>query len=292
MPTAGFHHVTAIARSPQKNIDFYCGILGLRLLKATVNFDDPSVYHFYFGARPEPGNALTFFAYENAAQGIAGVGQAVSLSFETGGLRHWQERLAAAAIDFHTGEEFGEPVLRLSDDNGLPLKIIETNRGGKELSRIGAVELWEPSASEFLTDFFGFRQVACEGGRTRYLSENGCRLDVGTARPRGRIAAGSFHHVAFRAFDEAEQLKYREQLLKRGFNVSPVMERDYFRSIYFREPGGVLFEIATDGPGFTIDEPEDSLGSSLKLPSWLESQRASIEKSLTPVSFHRGIERV
>ena len=237
MRTSGIHHVTAICRDPQPNADFYAGVLGLRLVKRTVNFDDPTTYHLYYGdALGRPGTILTFFPWPGAPRGTRGVGQATAVAFAvpSGALDGWIERLAERAVEF--------------DAMGLERRVAARERFRYEAPG------GEPGA---------FVDVVCAPGLRR-----------------GRIAAGTIHHVAFRAASDADQAKWRARLAGAGMNVTPVMDRRYFRSIYFREPGGVLFEIATDPPGFALDERPEALGTGLMLPEWLEPRRAYIEERL------------
>ena len=301
----GIHHITAIATDPQHNVDFYSGLLGLRLVKKTVNFDDPGTYHLYYGDETgRPGTLLTFFPWSGARRGALGSGQATStgLSVPTGSLESWSRRLAAARVP-HDDQtmRFGERVLRFADPDGMRLELVE-DEAARDLTPwsdgpLGAesavrgihsttitVDDPEPTA-ELLTGLFGARPSVTEGPRSRFRLGDaglGARVDL-LHRPRegrGRIAAGSVHHVAFRVANDDEQAQWRDAVRAAGLGVTTVQDRQYFHSIYFREPGGVLFEIATDPPGFGYDEPVERLGSALKLPPWLESERARIEERL------------
>jgi glyoxalase family protein len=308
----GIHHVTAIAGDPQANLDFYTGFLGLRLVKQTVNFDDPGTYHFYFGnGAGDAGSILTFFPFLHAAPGRAGTGMAAATAFAVpqDSLDYWIERLAAAAHDFDGPENrFGQQVVTLRDPDGLRLELVGEDSGSAPgwdggpapaehaIRHIHGVALCVEASERtrrLLTETFGYEVVGEEAGRLRLRARGGgpagivdlaCEPD----RLRGRMGAGAVHHVAFRARDDEEQQAWREQIAAQGFNVTPVLDRQYFRSIYFREPGGVLFEIATDPPGFAVDEPMDALGTSLKLPAWLEPRRQTIEASLPPVRLPGG----
>jgi glyoxalase family protein len=302
--------VTAIARDPQANLDFYTGFLGLRLVKLTVNFDDPGTYHFYFGnAAGEPGSILTFFPFVDAAPGHAGTGMADATAFAVpeASLEYWIGRLAAAAYDFEGPEDgFGEQVVTLRDPDGLPLELVGVAGsapgwdGGpvpaehaiRHLHGVALCVEASERTRRLLTETFGYEAVGEEAGRLRLRARGGAAgivdLSCEPDRLRGRRGAGTVHHVAFRARDDAEQRACREQITALGFNVTPVLDRQYFRSIYFREPGGVLFEIATDPPGFAVDEPMDALGTNLKLPGWLEPRRQDIERSLPPVRLPRA----
>ena len=308
---SGLHHVTAIATDPQQNLDFYAGLLGLRFVKRTVNFDDPGSYHFYFGdARGAPGTILTFFPWPGARRGSRGTGQieATAFTIAPSSISYWLDRLQKQNVPAEkTSARFGEEVIRFVDPDGLLLELIASSpvasvefwpdspvppehslRGFHSVS--AALEGYERTAS-LLTDSFGYRLIDQSGHRFRFAAQNdaakGRIIDLlclpdGYA---GLVAAGSVHHIAFRARDQNEQLEWREHLVGLGYNVTPVIDRTYFHSIYFREPGGVLFEIATDPPGFTLDEKMEELGNSLRLPPWMESARSQIERILPPVKL-------
>ena len=305
--TTGIHHVTAIAGEPQRNVDFYAGLLGLRLVKKTVNFDDPGTYHLYYGdGAGTPGSIMTFFPWPGAPHGRIGSGQltVTSFSIPAASLGYWTERLVENGVRFEKPEErFGETVLRFSDPDGLRLELVaaeEDNRAGWADGPAAAenavrgfdhvtLAVADPSrTAELMTDSLGFRQSGGTEGRTRYEAGEGGpgnTVDVADATgfPRGTMGVGTVHHVAFRAPDDETQLELREKVASLGYNVTPVLDRNYFRSIYFREPGGVLFEIATDPPGFTVDEDPEHLGENLKLPPWLESRRDQLEEVLPPL---------
>jgi glyoxalase family protein len=310
----GLHHVTAIASDPQPNLDFYVGLLGLRLVKRTVNFDDPGTYHFYFGdARGTPGTILTFFSWPGARRGHRGVGQieATSFAISQDSAGYWLDRFKEQHVTAEkTPARFGEEVIRFTDPDGLMLELIASDSNGKTESWIDSIVPTEHSLRGFhsvsaalegyertaklLTESFGYRLVEESGNRFRFAapSESGSGrivdlLCMPDGRP-GAIAAGSVHHIAFRAKDDAEQLQWREHLVELGYNVTPVIDRTYFHSIYFREPGGILFEIATVPPGFTLDETIDELGSKLRLPPWMESTRSQIERVLPPIKLPDG----
>ncbi len=311
---AGLHHVTAIAGDPQENVDFYAGILGLRLVKKTVNFEDPGSYHLYYGdAAGNPGTIMTFFTWPGASRGRAGTGQvsATSFSVPEDSLGYWTERLVEHGVRFAKPERrFDETVLAFEDHDGLAVEIV-AGPGREEgeawtaspvpvehaIRGIPGVTLSEQSGEvteNILTRLLGFEKVGEEDGRTRYLSSSpgGSFADV-LALPEGtpgQTAVGTTHHVAWRAPDDETEKLWHEEIEARGLYVTPVLDRNYFHSIYFREPGGVLFEIATDPPGFAVDEDPDHLGESLKLPPWLERRRAEIERSLPPI--HPPRERV
>ena len=305
----GLHHVTAIASDPQRNLDFYVGLLGLRFVKRTVNFDDPASYHFYFGdARGTPGTILTFFPWPGARRGHRGVGQieATAFAISPDSVGYWLDRFKEQHVTAEkTSERFGEEVIRFTDPDGLLLELIAADSPGKveswttgpvsaEHSLRGfhsvsaALEGYERTA-QLLTESFGYDLAKESGNRFRFVapSESGpgrivdllCMPDSRA----GHVAAGSVHHIAFRAKDDHEQLQWREHLVELGYNVTPVMDRTYFHSIYFREPGGILFEIATEPPGFTLDEKLEELGTHLRVPPWLESARTQIERILPPI---------
>lgn len=296
-PILGIHHVTAIAGDPQANLDFYAGVLGLRLVKVTVNFDDPGTYHFYYGdASGNPGSILSFFPYAGGERGRIGAGQvaAVSLGVPAGSFGFWNERLSGAGV--RSALEDG-PALSFADPDGLALRLVEANlsiadawQGSpvpaeRAITRIAGIEILEQSAVgtiALLENEMGY--VREPGGQRHVLDDSFVEVQTDSTARMGRVAVGSIHHVAFRVADDPAQIKWHGHLADRGFHVSPVMDRDYFHSIYFREPGGVLFELATDSPGFTIDEPFESLGTRLQLPGWLEHQRSHIEEALPKIS--------
>jgi len=310
-PIAGIHHVTAMASDPQANVDFYTGVLGLRLVKKTVNFDDPGTYHLYYGDEVgHPGTIMTFFPWPMARRGVQGAGQATVTSFAVpeGSLGFWTERLARLGVTFDgVKTRFDEEVLTLLDPDGLRLELVARADGRPgwadgpvpaehAVRGFDGVTLteWNLDVTQnVLAGTLGFRRVGEEGDRVRFeaASGEGSRVDVlaSPSAARGRVSAGTVHHVAFRAADEADQLAWRHAVDESGLYVTPVLDRQYFRSIYFREPGGVLFEIATDPPGFTWDEPVESLGSGLKLPPWLEESRSRIEAALPPVETHQTV---
>ena len=312
LPCPGLHHVTAICGDAQANANFYAGTLGLRLVKRTVNFDDPGSYHLYYGdGAGRPGSLLTFFAWPGARRGRPGTGQvaAVTLAVSAVSLDFWGERLTARGVAVHSlPERFGERVLAFTDPDGMPLELAGSAAAdaafgptpGSEipvehgLRGVRAVTLSEREAvgtTALLTDHFGYGPADTAGDRTRLVPADATvgvsavDLLVQPDAPVGHVAVGSVHHVAFRARDDAEQAAWRAELAAADLGVSPVMDRTYFHSIYFREPGGVLFEVATDGPGFAVDEPLAELGRTLRLPPGLENHRATIESALTPLTL-------
>ncbi len=310
----GLHHVTAIASDPQRNIDFYAGLLGLRLVKKTVNFDDPSAYHLYYGDETgSPGSILTFFYWPGGAgRGRVGAGQVTRLSFSVpaASLNFWENRLQRHGVAAARVRRLGEEVLTFQDPDGIPVELVEVPTdvrtgwmggviaGDRALRGLHTTEitLRDSSATEkLLVDVMGFRRLAREGDRTRYevgAGGSGAYLDVIIAggASRGLGGVGTVHHIAFRVADDAGERALQTQLAAAGHVVSPVRDRSYFRSIYYREPGGVLFEIATDIPGFAHDEPVATLGTALRLPAEFERFRADIEASLPPLHPARRYE--
>jgi glyoxalase family protein len=303
--TEGIHHITAVASSANDNLTFYRKVMGLQLVKKTVNFDDPYTYHFYY-ADPAgtPGTILTFFPWENIPHGKTGAGMITTVSFciPAASLNYWAERLAAHRIHTKKNERFGELLLKFSDPHGLELELIgsgtESMTERPEKSPVparhaivgfhSATAMVHPSSDphDLLVDGLGLALQHREGNRSRYRSHGeqgqGRIFDVvldGTA-DSGRPGAGTVHHIAFRAPDKQVQRLWRQHLQNMGYPVTPVRDRNYFRSIYFTTPGGVLFEIATDPPGFAVDEPMGQLGRSLKLPAVYEPMRSQIESRL------------
>ncbi len=303
MRSAGIHHITAIAGDPQRNLDFYTQALGLRLVKRTVNFDDPGSYHFYFGDDiGSPGTIMTFFPWPGARGGARGSGQVTTVSFAIprNSMAFWKERLRATHVIAEEIEgRFGSNALRFLDADGLQLELVasanEESSSERDVRGFAAptLEVRNPEKTQkLLTEILGFEFVAEENNRRRFRgsgSNASAEIDlVSSEAGFGQIAAGTVHHIAFRAADDDEQLKVREQLVARGLNVTPVIDRQYFHSIYFREPNGILFEIATDGPGFLIDEPADALGETLKLPPIYESKRNEIERVLPTIHLRHS----
>ncbi len=304
----GIHHVTALTADAQKNIDFYTGVLGLRMIKVTVNFDDPTTYHLYYGDESgRPGSAMTFFAWPGARRGRVGPPQVTVTGFAVpaAALDYWRERLKERGVNGLTEEDrFDDKVLSFRDPDDMRLEIVATREPGGDAPAGGPIppdfairgfhgvtiaELGPDPTIALLSGVMGFREEATDNGRTRYRAEGGSpyasAVDIVkvSTESRGFNGAGTVHHVAFRVPDDAQQTAWQSEIGQRGLAVSPVMNRCYFHSIYFREPGGVLFEIATDGPGFTLDESPESLGQALQLPPWMESDRAELEKVLPPL---------
>ncbi len=282
----GLHHITGFAGDAQRTLDFYARFMGMRLVKRTVNFDDPATYHFYFGdARGTPGSLLTFFPWPTAPVPRISSGQiaAASLSVPKDSLQDWVDRARQVGIArSEGGQRFGEDWISLCDPAGLTIELIAAGISDLRLHSATLRESDIERTAAFLKDVLGFAPVATENGRARFqLNEATIDLIATPSAPRGRLSAGMVHHVALRVADDAAQLAWREKLKQAGVHVTRVIDRRYFRSIYFREPSGALFEIATDGPGFFVDEAE--LGSALRLPPWLESVRESIERRLPAV---------
>ncbi len=305
----GLHHITAIAGNAKRTLEFYTKILGLRLVKKTVNFDDPGTYHFYFGdEKGTPGGILTFFPWEGMRQGNAGTGMATEIGYSIplDSFEFWSDRLKHYQVKYDEIEEkFGEKYLSFRDPDGLKLKLIvpstSDNRKPWETEEVNAAMATKgfhsvtlmlknvtPTA-KILTDILGYQLIKQDGINYRFATEaveNASIVDIIEAPSvaHGIVAAGTNHHVAFRVKDDNILMDYREKIERFGLNVTPKIDRDYFFSIYFREPGGVLFELATDNPGFTRDEPLSELGTHLKLPRQYEDSRKEIEKVLPLLS--------
>jgi glyoxalase family protein len=305
----GIHHITAISGNAQRNYDFYTKVLGLKFVKKTVNFDDPYTYHFYYGNEiAEPGTLLTFFPWENITVGRRGIGQATEIQFSVpkGSFDFWMNRIKEHNVLYNKpADRFNESYLVVLDPDGLKLELVISEEEDKRQPFINGGVPAEAAIKGFynttltlnnidktakiLTDVFGYKLVDEKVNRFRFAAasnENARYIDL-VAVPgehMGLVAGGSVHHIAFRAKDDEEQMIFREILANRGYNITPQIDRMYFKSVYFREPGGVLFEIATDPPGMTVDETVDKLGTSLKLPPMYESKRAEIEKHLPELS--------
>jgi glyoxalase family protein len=283
----GIHHVTAICSDAQRNVDFYAGVLGMRLVKKTVNFDDPNSYHLYYGDRGgSPGTLLTFFAWPRAAKGRIGASEPIAVSFQApkGSMDWWAERLRTHEHRYqHAGR------LGVLDPDGMCVELVEGNDGGdeKSIERIHGVTLnlqdVERSSALFAEEL-GFSRV--NEGRYRVgQGRDAGYVDVQAGSGgSGMMGAGTIHHVAFRTEDDATQEEWQRHVARLGLHVSPVMDRKYFHSIYFRERSGVLFEIATDPPGMTVDEAVEHLGEELMLPARYEAARKQVEAILTPLA--------
>src|SRR5690554_3109737 len=304
----GLHHITAIAGDAQLNYNFYTKVLGLRLVKKTVNFDDPKTYHFYFGDETgSPGTILTFFPWTNVRQGRNGTGMATEIGYSVpqGSLDLWKTRFEKLNVHHDSiSERFGEKHLAFVDPDGLRLNLIESKhrdkRKGRETSEIKAdiaikgfhtVTLTLnniQATAAILNEVFGYKQVEQEGNLYRYQTdavESAALIDLlkVPGAQRGINAGGTNHHIAFKVKDEEALMEIRKKIVARGLHITEKINRDYFFSLYFREPGGVLFEIATDNPGFATDETIESLGSSLQLPDQFEPMRNEIEIGLPEI---------
>lgn len=306
----GLHHITAIAGDAKRNFDFYSKILGLRFIKKTVNFDDPGTYHFYFGDETgSAGTILTFFPWgEGIQQGRKGSGMATEIGYSVpkGSLDFWQKRFEQYNVIYNKpAEKFGEKYLTFLDPDGLKLELIESKtddtRKAWETDEVKAdvatkgfhnitltLNDIKPTAL-VLTEIFGYKLIDQDVNRYRYATdavENAAIVDLVELadEKRGLNANGTVHHVAFRVKNDEILMHFREKIEEFGLSITPQIDRQYFHSLYFREPGGVLFEIATDNPGFTVDESLEELGQNLKLPAQYESQRAAIEKHLVKIN--------
>lgn len=307
---SGIHHVTAITADGQKNIDFYTGLLGLRLVKVTVNFDDPQSYHLYYGdERGHPGTIMTFFVWPGGHRGRQGSSQVVATSFSIppSSMKFWRKRIIAggSSVD-EAPSRFGEQVLSFNDPDGIRLEMVARPSEGSHAWKAGPVpaehaihgfhgvtlseEGYEHTA-ELLTRTLGFRSMEQRENRFRFTGAAATAEIVDLLcmpdSARGMLGTGIVHHVAFRSADLDAQRQWRQVLVDHKQNVTPVIDRTYFQSIYFREPGGVLFEIATDGPGFTVDESPESLGTSLMLPKQYEKARPQLESLLPRLRLTR-----
>ncbi len=304
----GIHHVTAIAGHTQKNLDFYAGILGLRLIKQTVNFDTPEVYHLYYGDDTgNPGSILSFFPYEGLMKGRHGKGMLNTTTFSVplAAIPYWEQRFKRFDINYKSPEERfpGELVIYFEDSDGLGLELVfndndkrPPNRGGTvppehAIRGFYSVEIWEEGyerTAGLLTGQLDHVLIAEKSNRFRFAASDspGNYVDIVCSPDslKGLAGSGTVHHIAFATPGKKQQDVVRLRIIKRMLNPTPVLDRKYFTSIYFREPGGVLFEIATSGPGFTVDEPKDVLGEALKLPDQLEGRRSELEKLLAPLN--------
>jgi glyoxalase family protein len=302
---SGIHHVTAISGRADRNLDFFTRVLGLRLVKKTVNFDDPGTYHLYYGdEQGQPGSILTFFPWEHAAPGHLGVGETQETAFRipAAALGYWTHRFIEKGVPHALEKRFGESVLTFRDPDGMRFALIGVPGAESEpawsrdipaehaIRGFHGVTLLVNDAAPtaaILTDVLGFKEAAHEGALTRYRGDApiGAFVDLREAGdfPRGQFGRGSVHHIAFRAANDAAQATMAQKLVAGRMHPTEQKDRNYFRSIYFREPNGILFEIATDQPGFAVDEPASDLGRALKLPRFLEPRRAEIEAKLAPL---------
>lgn len=300
----GIHHVTAIAGNAKRNLDFYTQVLGLRLVKKTVNFDDPGTYHFYFGNEEgAPGTILTFFPWEGVVTGKRGAGQVTETAFSvpSGALDFWVRRFQKHNVTYNNpAKRLNEEYLTFIDPDGLKMELVASDKDPRKPYAEGGIDeqyairgLYNVTltvsgfekTARVLTDIFGYSSSGSEVNRYRFSSgsnEEAGIVDIVDLPPgqTGQIAGGSVHHVAFRAENNEEQLYFRNKIAEAGFSPTPPIDRDYFMAVYFREPNGILFEIATNPPGFTRDEKLAQLGKSLKLPSQYESRRQELEQIL------------
>ncbi|MDJ1009219.1 MAG: VOC family protein [Paracoccaceae bacterium] len=302
----GLHHVTSLASSAAGNNAFFTDTLGLRRVKKTVNFDAPDVYHLYYGDETgTPGTVMTYFPFPMAARGRPGVGEVGTTAFAVpkGSLGAWAERLTARGVEgLETGSRFGDDVLAFRGPDGDGFALVETaddpraawTGGGisEEMAIRGfhsaAMRLKDDAATAELLGFMGYEKVGSDGDVTRFAVPGGNAANVIDLEripgaPHAAQGAGSVHHIAFAVENRARQLEVREALLDTGYQVTPVIDRDYFWAIYFRTPGGVLFEVATNEPGFDRDEDTARLGEALKLPSQHEHLRQRLERALEPI---------
>jgi glyoxalase family protein len=303
--TMGIHHITAIVGHPQENVDFYAGVLGLRLVKQTVNFDDPGTYHLYFGNEGgKPGTIITFFTWAGARQGKIGDGQVGVTSYVVpkGSLDFWKNRLEKFNVTYTEMNRFGELYLVFDDPHGLHLEIVEREEGEANpwkfgdvtpdvaIKGFGGATLFSSQpdkTADALENVMGLERIGTEGDFVRFRSS----ADIGniidlklTPMGRGQMGVGTVHHIAWRAIDDQDQLDWKKYVSANGYGVTPVQDRNYFNAIYFREHGEILFEIATDPPGFAHDETHETMGENLMLPEQYEQHRGQIEQGLLP--FH------
>ncbi|MDA7026756.1 ring-cleaving dioxygenase [Bacillus sp. CLL-7-23] len=303
MKTKGIHHITAIVGHPQENVDFYAGVLGLRLVKQTVNFDDPGTHHLYFGNEGgTPGTIITFFPWAGACQGTIGDGQVgvTSYAVPKGALAFWKQRLGKFKVPFTKMARFGERYLAFQDPHGLQLEIVERDEGEQNswsfagitphtaIKGFGGATLFSlhpNKTAELLEKVMGLELIEKEGEFVRFRStaEIGNVIDLKlTSSGRGKMGVGTVHHIAWRADDDEDQLNWKKHVERNGYGVTPVQDRNYFNAIYFREYGDILFEIATDPPGFAHDESLTTMGQKLMLPKRYEQYREQIEQGLLP----------
>ncbi|MFD2115064.1 ring-cleaving dioxygenase [Paenibacillus yanchengensis] len=302
--TMGIHHITAIVGHPQQNIDFYAGVLGLRLVKQTVNFDDPNTYHLYFGDEGgNPGTIITFFPWAGARQGVIGDGQVGVTSYVVpiGAFKFWEERLRKFEIPFTIANRFNEQYLQFADPHGLLLEIVEREAGEQNKWQFGGVtpdvaikgfggatlfSAQPKKTAKLLESVMGLKRMDEDGDFIRFYSTaaigNVIDLKI-TSAGRGQMGVGTVHHIAWRAADDSDQLEWQKHVATHGYHVTPVQDRNYFNAIYFREEGEILFEIATDPPGFAHDESQETMGEKLMLPVQYEQYREQLERSLIPI---------
>jgi glyoxalase family protein len=302
--TSGIHHITAIVGHPQENVDFYAGVLGLRLVKKTVNFDDPGTYHLYFGDEDgKPGTIITFFPWAGARQGVIGDGQVGVTSYVVpkGAMSFWEARLEKFNVPYTKMQRFGEEYLEFDDPHGLHLEIVEREEGENNSRQFGEItsdvaikgfggatllSKKPEKTAELLEKIMGLEKIGEEGDLVRFRSSSdiGNIIDLKlTTVGNGQMGAGTVHHIAWRATDDKDQLEWQKYVSSNGYGVTPVQDRNYFNAIYFKEQGDILFEIATDPPGFAHDESPETMGEKLKLPEQYEQYREQLEHSLIPI---------
>lgn len=306
----GIHHITALAGDPRQNADFYVNTLGLRMVKKSVNQDDPGTYHLFYGnASATPGSSITFFPWPRAVNGEPGSGEAVAVSFSTpkDSLGYWEKRLEKFSVPYDEPfERFGTKVLPFKDPDGLSLELVFQKsefESGQDSSWEGTVEaehaikgFWgttlhltqEKQTAELLKNILGFSKSDTDGSDSLYTTNApiGSKVLIKLIEPKsGKNGRGIIHHVAFRARDEEELDAMRREVSDMGLNPTKIIDRHWFKSVYYQTPGGVLFEMATEGPGYAVDEDSEHLGEKLILPPWLESKRELIEKRLPEINI-------
>lgn len=306
--TSGIHHITAIVGHPQENVDFYAGVLGLRLVKKTVNFDDPETYHLYFGDDGgKPGTIITFFPWANARQGTIGDGQVGTTSYAIpkGAMLFWEQRLKRFDVPYTKITRFGEEYLKFDDPHGLHLEIVEREEGALNNWQYGEItpdkaikgfagatllSSQPEGTADVLGKVMGLEKVGEEGDYVRFrsTSEIGNIIDVKlTAGGKGEMGVGTVHHIAWRAEDDEDLMDWKKHAEGFGNFVTPVRDRNYFNAIYFREAGEILFEIATDPPGFAHDESVETMGEKLMLPTQYEQHREQLQSKLIPIEVRK-----
>ncbi|WP_114570040.1 ring-cleaving dioxygenase [Exiguobacterium flavidum] len=309
MKTKGIHHITAMVGDAQENLAFYGKLLGLRFVKKTVNFDDPGTYHFYFGNESgAPGTIITFFPFKGIQKGTVGTGQVgvTAYAIPEGSYLFWQNRLSEHGVSYEETERFGERYIAFEDPHGLKIELVERASGENSRYEIDSITTdvalkgfagatlysHEPvETARLLSETFGLKRTKRTETIDRYESDGelGNTVDVAHGNlPIGRPGMGTVHHIAWRADDEADQIEWMKEVNRFGLLTTEVKDRNYFTSIYFHDAGRILHEIATDTPGFDVDEPFESLGESLKLPEQFEVHRGAIEAHVEPITVEKG----
>ncbi|MER2060421.1 MAG: ring-cleaving dioxygenase [Niallia sp.] len=303
--SAGIHHISAMVNDAQRNIDFYASILGLRLVKKTINFDRPEVYHLYFGNETgTPGTVITFFPWEKQLKGRIGTGQVGVTSYviPPGSSEFWMNRLLRYGVKVESSSRFDERYLQFTDPDGILIELVEREEGPLNNWQMGDIHSSvaikgfggatlhsaQPNkTADVLEGILGFTCVGEDAGYLRFSSDSqlGNVIDIKLIPSvRGLMGAGTVHHIAWRAKDEKELQQWRTALLEKGYYPTEIKDRNYFEALYFHEEGGILFEIATDGPGFVVDEPLNNLGEKLMLPEWLEEKRDELTAALPKIA--------